>query len=797
MVNTNTRGVKKMKKTIKKIITLTTGISMVGATLLGAAASDLTQYPNPLFVKDGSFDGLIVIGADGETQDMLGAMDIISALQAETISGTISGDTETTTESTGDNPYKIEKSSNVLNVGESFSDVKNKIGEAELPKVLSDGVLKADGGKRYNYEQEVEFGSNLKFQHFADKDYNDDEPTMGVFIERGETILTYSLDFNKNVLSDIRNDKLEDLEDREIEILGEKYNIMDSYSDDALNKVTSIELMKGAVKSSIEEGSVNTHEIDGKEYEVRCLIISDTDNEVKFKINGEVTDAMEVGDIFRTEDGMTIGVREVMPNEAGDPTQDTASYYMGAKSIVLADGEELEIDNEDVEGVNVIIESPNEDEISEIKLVWEADEDIFIANNDSAILPGFESLKIYGGDFHAGEEEETEFKINGDDTVVLSTSLKEYDVDLSLLHDANGDGNFDVVGSDTDRQIVTNTCGAPFTITEDVDYFIVSYKEGDDTETRVLEVSKVNGDNEVSFKEYNGATVEENLLIGDRLDVGETVLELLDAYDNNETVVLEITSSNCDNNLYTEEGLQISLPMDENNTEFTITEEDGNENIAGAQPYKVVSYFDSSNEPRVAFVEFNANLSGGQLFEDGNYNVGYIESEVSSKIMEDDDNEAVTIIYPGEETYGAFFIGSKASKAITKANGEENVVLGKKIEVGAAVLDTSLSIYTNQNLIVVGGPAINRAAASLLGKQYPAYGTDSGITENSGIIKLIEQTNGNVALIVAGWEAGDTQRACRVLAEHNQYDFDGDEVIIYGTSMTDINVGVPVVNYSQ
>lgn len=783
-----------MKKTIKRIVTLATGVSLLGATVLGAAASDLSEYPNPLFVKDGKFNGLIVIGSDGETQDMLGAMDIISTLQAETISGINLDNTETTTENI-ENVYKIEKSSNVLNVGESLSDVKSKISETELPTVLSDGVVKTSGGKSFDYEQEVEFGPNLKLQHFVDKDYNDDEPTMGVVIDRGETVLTYSIDFNKNLKSKIKNDKLVDLEDRKIEILGEEYTFMDSFSDDSLNKVTSIELMKGTVKPTIEEGEANTHVINGKEYEVECLTIADFKEQVKFKINGEITYSMEVGDIFTMEDGMTIGVREVMPNEAGDATQDMATYYLGAQTMILADGELLEMDNEYVDGITVNIDSPSEDEVSKISLTWEAEDDIFIANNDTAMFPGLDSLKLYSGEFHNGVEEETEFHIEGDDTIVLSTSLRDYDIDLPIFSDLNGDGSFDVIGEDSDALLVTQTCGAPFTITEETEFFIINYRDGDETETKVLEVSNINNDEEVSFKEYDGITVETNVEIGEEFDVGESTLKLLDAYDHNETIVLEITSPNCDNNLYTNEGLQISLPVDVTDTNFTITEEDGNENIASAPSYKIVSYF-SGNDARIKFEEFNTNLSGGKLFEDGNDNIGYIESEVSSKIIEDDDKESVTIMYPGEETYGNIFIGSKSAKVTTNGNGDK-FVPGEKIEVGAAVLDTSLSSYTNQNLIVVGGPAINRAAAALMGKTYPAYGADSGIIENSGIIKLVEQANGNVAVIVAGWEAGDTQRACRVLAENDLYDLEGDEMVIYGTSMTDINVGVPIVNSSD
>ncbi len=45
----------KIKKAIKKIVALGAGATMVGATLLGAMATDLSNYPAP-FVQDGSIN---------------------------------------------------------------------------------------------------------------------------------------------------------------------------------------------------------------------------------------------------------------------------------------------------------------------------------------------------------------------------------------------------------------------------------------------------------------------------------------------------------------------------------------------------------------------------------------------------------------------------------------------------------------------------------------------------------------------------------------------------------------------
>ena len=70
------------KKAIKKVVALGVGVSMLGATLLGATASpyDLSEYPAP-FVMDGMFNGLMVVGDDAAPADIIGVTDVAMSLQ--------------------------------------------------------------------------------------------------------------------------------------------------------------------------------------------------------------------------------------------------------------------------------------------------------------------------------------------------------------------------------------------------------------------------------------------------------------------------------------------------------------------------------------------------------------------------------------------------------------------------------------------------------------------------------------------------------------------------------------------
>ena len=71
---------------------------------------------------------------------------------------------------------------------------------------------------------------------------------------------------------------------------------------------------------------------------------------------------------------------------------------------------------------------------------------------------------------------------------------------------------------------------------------------------------------------------------------------------------------------------------------------------------------------------------------------------------------------------------------------------------------SEISNIADYNAILVGGPCVNKFVAALKGKTFPACGSDSGFEPGKAIIEL--QTNGNnMAMIVAGWEADDTRRA--------------------------------------
>ena len=78
------------------------------------------------------------------------------------------------------------------------------------------------------------------------------------------------------------------------------------------------------------------------------------------------------------------------------------------------------------------------------------------------------------------------------------------------------------------------------------------------------------------------------------------------------------------------------------------------------------------------------------------------------------------------------------------------------------VKDTQIT--TNDYEIVIGGPAVNRIAASLLKVTYPSYGEESGIPQDKGTIKVFNNY-GKIQILIAGWNSIDTRVATQAVVK--------------------------------
>ena len=111
------------------------------------------------------------------------------------------------------------------------------------------------------------------------------------------------------------------------------------------------------------------------------------------------------------------------------------------------------------------------------------------------------------------------------------------------------------------------------------------------------------------------------------------------------------------------------------------------------------------------------------------------------------DDDSYMIKVPGDQV--------KANVAIYEG--------GAATSTSADLLDATESTSGYTNLILVGGPCVNSLTAEFMGLTFPACEAASGIAIDKAVIEFVDMGS-QTALIVAGWEKADTQRAATKVA---------------------------------
>lgn len=391
----------RLKRAVKRIAAIGTGVAMLGATMTGALAQpDLADYPSP-FIVDGKDSGniAIVVGADAKSADTIGALDLAKQLQFDSKVCAPDSAASGSVSVSGDS-VEISTSSDLLELRESIGDVRSTLSDVEvIGGGLAGGRVTTDEGST-EYNQYIRFLDNtLAIENAPRVNFTENEGIADGFVgdylyiqDANESALAteaffeYELEFESGLESTISSSTLPDLEDEEVEIMGTTYTIVDTKVDTSANEVT-LTLLGGAVYDVLGEGETKTYTIDGKDYEVTVMIIEDvTPATVTFEINGEITKQLGDSQTTTLDDGTLVGVSDIVLNEAGEAgSGDIVEMYLGATKLVLKDtdytdtsfSQNVEIDNEDITNGLVAISaaepSSTKLEISSIKYRLSAD----------------------------------------------------------------------------------------------------------------------------------------------------------------------------------------------------------------------------------------------------------------------------------------------------------------------------------------------------------------------------------------------------------------------------------------
>lgn len=770
-------------KLMKKIAPFAASLLMLGAT---AAAADLATWKS-------SFPGAdtaIVVGA-ASTVDTIGAVDLTAALTVTTTS---------TTSQPVANAHLIKAAGAELNYNEDFQDVEEILDDRDLPTLLMDGRYKESRGETTNdqeYDQTLTFLTGTNTFVFDTKEDGDEAAGSYVKLDDGEYTYVYDLEFGNAIEFDGTGDNTDDdFKLSKLSFMGREYTITEA-SDDGAGILDELVLMAGAVKATQEEYSTATYTVGSKTYTVEVPIISDTGNSVVLKVNGETTDEMEEADTYVLDDDTVIGIVDVVPNEGTERStgssegNDIVTFYLGAEKIVLANENQIRINNEDISGSIVVFDDTDgdfvsdavADELGKITVAYEPDDNIYVGIGESWTDPILGRMKYTFQGFESDTEEikatttsddgKLVLKNNGGDS--LTIPLVDDDVDVGFGDKLASELSATITNSEGVGNLIIGN-GADCTDLADVEEcegmkFLTVSTGGEARIIKVVNVDTANDEIDL-YDETTGTSLNDKDYtdgVSTTINLGFTTVDLTVDEGGFQIVFDDINAFTADagytNAFVTDLGAEVGIEYGLAGVDVYVADVDGNDLVGDI----AFTYGLDGDDDMVITEDPNSALTWMTEKENSDYQMAIdaIDYGAVFKFDSEDDND-LTVTYPEEEVVANVYVSEELTNI-----PELGTSTGSGI-APIAVMDDQIDNVKTKNIIAIGGSAINKVAAELLGISYPTYGSDSAWTAATGVdgagkavVKLMNSpyTTGKYAMLVAGWEGTDTTRAAKALRE--------------------------------
>jgi hypothetical protein len=770
-----------MRFNFKKISALAVSALTVGMTAGIAAAAN---YPAP-FVENGASNVAIVVGFNAHSLDGIQASSINTALDGMVGGSSNSGSGST---ATGGDSFKFEKSSNNFNIGDGIKDVVTvSLTDDHLPSLLADGQFVDDDNDEFDYTQEIDM-ANLTVTMFEDSDYKEDVPTIGMRIASSSQVLNYTLEFTDEPL-------WEDLNTASLPFLGKSYYVLTNSEN------TSITLLDSANSEVVSEGETKTLTIDGVSYDVSISFVST--NQIKLEVNGELTNTLAESETYKLSSGTYVGIKDILYSSK-DTGISSVEFSLGSGKIKLTNNSNVEINDDSVNELTTLFTqgtSTSGTTLSTIKLIWTADDDLFVTEDSEVTMPAFEAVKLSYANTYFPTVETIEVSAGGSTSesywYLKNFPLKDSSEDIYLLYT---DGStIQGLGKESTKVLRTNNgTGTSATITFDDDtdeYFVATWEDSDSGESYLMKATSFKVDNSVNKTTFqyrkNGiwTDAKADAKETDTVSIGNVELTV-GAIDKADKSVV-ITGANTGtrfNTLFSKEGLKVYLPWENtvnattqgaidlsgdgptgaNETAFHLTfdEEDKNENVAGGTEFYAILNENSAG-PEASVPTISGFSSTAEEVEGTDKYRSIIYSDLATEYLHDKSGDVYTVkfFYHGSESYADVFITSPEATVTGGTSGTTST----STYDGVVVTDNEVAKVSTKNLIVVGGSCVNTAAASLVGGNYcGSEWTDmTGVASGEFLIKGYaagDQTlTSGLALLVAGYNKEDTVNAATYL----------------------------------
>ncbi len=737
-----------IKKTIKRIAAIGTGVAMVGATLTGAMALDLAEYPSP-FVVDGVYDStnVLVVGDDADAADTMGLADVSSGLQYES-------KVAVTSESTSVSVTGGVSEAVAMGLGLTNTSLFDTSLQDDDVANLFDGEITFQS-KSYDTSEEVQMANRLDPIVGTSLTSSDDDYKSDVYLEvvgRDSIKFAYKFDESVNISLASSTDPLSisflgdplkitsvpSTGDRFTAYVGEEHYLSASESFevdiDGVTKTitlqdvssTSAVIDVDGVSKIITDGSTAT--INGVEITVDDVFsrTERAESSANIVVGKQSSETYVDGDAYIGED--TDDPNWVW-NLEGLQTQGTAQnisiendfVYNDIDSGAIAVGNCIDLPNDYIQICYDSL-SVAETDYASYTFDFDTSMDLSDALSTNTSVPGIhistqasEGIELQSYTANAGQNVTTTVKVK--DVWLYTPSTAAF---------CNGS----VAGSKMVGVFYKDSGTSKVKL----------YGERNSSAATAVEIFRVNygntKDTNIVFETLGDATAAPDTRINFTLNIiGDTTTgDLWNGYDD----------------------IQMYFGLSAANASFDSLGDTRSTEEADEMKWSTIG------------------TTIGSKDEDHRSAYGIIIKNPKSNGASDQ----IELSIPQDQVKANIVIKGTSS---TVSGGDTTYVPVKVSPVTKFASEvTSASDY---NLILVGGPCANALVEELFELTCEGW----AYSEGEAVVKLAE--NGDkVAMLVAGTSGEDTRRAAKAVLGYGDYDFSGSEVIVSGTSLEDINV---------
>lgn len=757
-----------MKTKIKAVAAAATGALLVGSTLFAAGiAYDLGDIPAP-FIEDGEWNNVFVLGTGGTSRSGL-AQDLGAALGTAARWGqqTVKIEEKEPTGLTGVAKIKTVGGNVKIEDVELFDQLSVEFGatldDNDVPSLYDDEVA-TDEGNKYDAHEELVLGTTRLDQNF-------DDGVIGINIPSATLKYRFYID---DAVEDADEDALLEAADwtdttdgtgkMTLPILGNEI-VVKSWTNTTF-------LVEGGHLTLVKEGESVTFD----DYTVTVDIVSadSTNAGVTVKM-GSSTVGSEIIDKgnSKTFGDMEVKVENVI--ESGDNRYAQLRYGADLSESLTADEEWPDDDRWKIDftwwtgkGANFYFKP-----ILQLNYDPEDDDDIY--DNENLLLAGEEMDLLYGKMSIKNKGFIVPTSVDDELTVKSEEKTGPFNegttVDSANLITIDFPDNWEVYdngGASTERYYdkIHLWSVDPDTVTisaEDDDgtrtYYdkIVFSATAGEPDVHALPIAYAsNDDTNVTFWYMNSTVPHINVTVGDGVGVEENV---------GMTVILE--------NDAVGDFARLAQTVD------------GTADATGVR-YKTVAgtFTNLGTQEEDYYTEWGVIVDGdiGNNIENSDKVVMTVPGELQKVKVAIGDESETTVELEAGESYGDLEIEEITVSGLIKQAADI-------VPVGFDIwkLDTEVTDPKANNLVLWGGPTVNKWVKEL--------GFDAGYFKDAsgnpvGIIELVASAFGgsNHALVVAGFDAGNTRMAGYVLTHYDQYDLDGTKAVVMGTSSSSLDV---------